>query len=301
MSIEPKISPRSQMWRDPDATDVLRVYAMQVNVSYPKETRPARVLALLEKAYATHGEGIFVFPEYCLVNHYPDWKELVAQAETVPGPSTEGIMEFAKRCNSYVAVGLLEKSDDPERPYNAIAIFGPDGLVGSYHKCHLWRSGAEELIKNNEEFMLYTPGDELGIYEMYGYKVGVMVCADGTFPEVPRALALNGANIILYPNGRNVVGQEAEVACKSNLVPMVVSNLFGDNGFIGGGSSRVIGPWGETLASAVGEGYTPLGVARGEGWGVAELDMKRISKLCERYAERTVRRPEMYGILVDKK
>ena len=72
-----------------------------------------------------------------------------------------------------------------------------------------------------------------------------MVCADRTFPELPRALVLEGADPLLWPNGRAVVGAEAETTAKANLVPIVVSNLLGNNGTNGGGSSRILGPWGD--------------------------------------------------------
>jgi len=273
---------------------------MQANVSDPLEKRIANAIALLKMARREHGRGIYLLPEYFLVDFLPDRAEMVGQAEDVPGPSTDPFMAFAREAGVFVGVGLFHRSADPDRPYNAIALFGPEGFVGCYHKAHLWDSGNLEKNPAKEEFLLFTPGHELGLYEMYGHTVGVMVCADGTFPEFPRELVLNGADLLLWPNGRNVVGAEAETTAKANLAPIVVSNLLGDNGTAGGGSSRVVGPWGEVLASAVGVGYSPHGTARGEGWAAAELDMGYITGLKDRYHERRGRRPELYRTVAEK-
>lgn len=289
-----------QLWRSPGVKDPLTVVAIQATVDYGKRKRMANAIHLLELAHKEHGSAIYVFPEYFLINWYDDRKKMVRQAESVPGPSTEPFMKFARKTGSYVAVGLFEKSDDRERPYNAIAIFGPKGVVGIYHKMHLWRSGSLREDPAREEYRLFTPGNEPGLFEMFGYKVGVLICADGTFPEYPRALALHGADLLLWPNGRHVVGAEAETTAKANLLPIVVSNTLGNNGSPGGGSSRIVGPWGETLASAVGAGYCPHGSARGQGWAAAELDMEYVTSLKKRFCERTGRRPELYKILAEK-
>jgi len=290
-----------QYWRNVDSKDTLTVVAVQISMSFDIKQRVNRALQILQQAHEVHGKGIYLLPEYCLVDRYDDWQKTVDLAEEVPGPSTEPLLRFAESTGSCIAIGMLTVSPDPERPYNSMAILGPDGVIGVYNKTHLWRSGSN-LDRTREEYLMYHQGDVLEPYDMLGYKVGVCICADGTFPESPRTLALKGAELLLYPNGRQLVGAEAEVIAKTNLIPVVVSNPIGENG-LGGfrGSSRVIGPWGEILASAVGEGYSPLQQAVGEGWAAADLDMAKIGTFKDRYSERAIRRPELYGPLTEKK
>jgi len=285
-----------QLWKEPAADNSLTVVAMQINISLKLSERIERALFLLEEAQRIHGPSIFLLPEYCLMDFHEKWQDTVAMADTIPGELTKPFEDFAGRAGSYVVVGMLEKSEDPERPYNAAAVLGPEGAIGSYRKVHLWDSGNEEKKRSSEEFLLFTQGDELPLFEMFGHKVGIMICADGTFPEVPRILALQGAELLLYPNGRGPVGPEAHSMAKSNLLPVVISNPIGRNGEGHGydGSSRIISPWGTTLASAVGQGFSPNGVARGEGWAAAELDMKAIAKYKTRYYERTGYRADLY-------
>ena len=267
----------------------LTVVAFQMSIDSDLSERAVRAIALMENAFTEHGEGIYVLPEYYLAHLFPDPNQTAALAEAAPGPSTEPFLEFAARTGSVVVVGLLEKSHDPERPYNTAAILGPEGVAGCYRKTHLWDLSPEK--EPYRECHLFTPGQQLSPYAIAGWSVGVMICADGVFPETPRTLALKGADLIVYPNSRAHVGCEAEAASRANLIPLVVSNPVGFNGVDQcRGTSRIVGARGELLGSLQGER---------EGWTAAELDLEEITRLKTTRCQRTRRRPELYGVLVE--
>lgn len=284
-----------QMWRCPKADDTLTVAAFQMSMAFEIgiPERIERALAMFRIAQEAVGPGVFVLPEYYLANFHDDPAQTAAQAETVPGPGTEPFLDFAHQSGCTVLVGLLEKSGDPSRPYNTEAILGPDGVVGCYHKAHLWDLGPKHPGKR--ECQLFTPGDELAVYDVAGWKAGTMICADGSFPETARVLAIKGAEVIFYPNCRDAVRWEVETACFANLIPIVVCNPVGKNspGPGGGskGTSRIVGPWGKLLAAV--DEKQPR-----EGWCAAELDRDYIRSLageCERHR----RRPDLYGPLTE--
>ncbi|MCX5658257.1 MAG: carbon-nitrogen hydrolase family protein [Planctomycetota bacterium] len=255
-----------------------------------------RPSAYSKKAAEAEGPGVYVLPEYALTLMPKDAAAIVAQAQPVPGPMTERFSEIAKRRNLWVAAGMLETSATPGKPYNCIALLGPAGQVLRYRKTHLWDNGPASAPWR--ETLLFTPGEELGLFEIEGWKLGVMTCADGYFPEVPRTLALRGAEVILYPNARGAIGPEADAAAVSDIVAVVVSNPIGHggDGQRDGTSRIIIPPWGKTVAVAPG--------AKGEaveGW-IAQVfrHAEMVSWKAEACSIRpALRRPELYGPLVE--
>lgn len=114
---------------------------------------------------------------------YPD------VAGTVPGPDTEFLAELAREKNAYVAAGIYER--DGDAVYNTSVLLDRQGaLVGKYRKVYLPREELEGGI---------TPGDAYPVFETDFGRVGMMICYDVFFPDPARALAAQGADIILMP------------------------------------------------------------------------------------------------------
>jgi len=268
----------------------LTVVTLQMSIDSSLSQRVDRAKSLISKAFNENGKGIYVLPEYYLAHLFPDPKDTVALAEAVPGPSTYPFLEFAASTDSVVIVGLLERSEDHDHPYNTAAILGPEGVIGCYRKTHLWNLGpAKEAYR---ECKLFTSGQELRPYDIAGWKVGVMICGDGAFPETPITLALKGADLIAYPNSRGRVWHEVEAATCASLIPIAVANPVGFNGVDQcRGTSRIVGPRGALLCSVEGEK---------EGWAAARLDLNTITEIKTTGCERRLRRPELYGILVEE-
>jgi len=272
-------------------TDLLTVVTFQPGIDNDLPARSTQAINLLQRAYAENGQGIYVFPEYYLAHLYPDQRRTASLGEPIPGPSTEPFLDFAAKTNTYVIVGLLEQSSDRARPYNTAAVLGPGGVVGRYRKTHLWDLGPEK--QPYRECKLFRPGQELCPFRIFGWSVGVMICADGLFPECPRTLVLKGARLIVYPNSRESVGPEVEAATIANAAPIAVSNPVGFNGVDQcRGTSRIVGPCGEVVARVE---------AGQEGWAAARFDAGRISELQARRCQLRLRRPELYGTLVDQR
>lgn len=113
----------------------------------------------------------------------------VSAAEPVPGPTTSYLGDVAKKHNLYIVAGILEKEGNVV--YNTAVLIDRKGsLAGKYRKVCLPREEIEGGI---------TPGTDFPVFDTDFGRIGIMICWDVTFPEVARALALKGAEIILMP------------------------------------------------------------------------------------------------------
>jgi predicted amidohydrolase len=136
---------------------------------------------------ANRGADLVVLPELLTckgVSH-----DYCSLAEPVPGPTTGFFGELAKEHDTYLVVGLPEKSGDIV--YNTAVLLGSDGsVVGKYRKVTLPQ---EEIARG------ISPGNEYPVFETRFGKVGLMICYDVFYPEVARELAMNGAEVIAVP------------------------------------------------------------------------------------------------------
>ena len=113
----------------------------------------------------------------------------VSASEPVPGPSTEFFGELARKYHMYIVAGILERSG-PDVFNTAVLIDREGRLAGKYHKLCLPREEIEGGI---------TPGDSVPVFDTDFGRIGLMICWDESFPEVARALAMKGADVILMP------------------------------------------------------------------------------------------------------
>jgi predicted amidohydrolase len=110
-------------------------------------------------------------------------------AEPVPGPTTFALGRLAAKYKMHVVVGVFERAGPAI--YNSAVLIGRDGkVIGTYHKTHLPEIEGEWGL---------TPGDTYPVFETDIGVIGMEVCYDNFFPEVARALAVNGAQIIVNP------------------------------------------------------------------------------------------------------
>lgn len=122
-------------------------------------------------------------------------KRFFELAEPVPGPTTEALSKIAREKKIVVVASLFEK--EGPRFFNTACVMDADGrYLGKYRKVHV----PDDLQNHYSERFYFTPGN-LGfpIYDTRYAKIGVQICWDQWFPEGARALALRGAQIILYP------------------------------------------------------------------------------------------------------
>src|SRR5712675_2537740 len=136
-------------------------------------------------------QEIFNTPYFC-PGQDRAWYE---SAESIPGPTTERMAEYAKKYNMVLIVPVYEK-EQAGVLYNTAAVIDADGsYLGKYRKNHIpHTSGFWEKF-------FFKPGN-LGypVFQTKYAKVGVYICYDRHFPDGARCLGLNGAEIVYNPS-----------------------------------------------------------------------------------------------------
>lgn len=189
-------------------------------------------------------------------------------AETIPGRTTEHYGELAAELQIVLVTSLFEKRA-PGLYHNTAVVFDNNGFIaGKYRKMHIPDDPAYY------EKFYFTPGD-LGfkpIQTSVG-KLGVLVCWDQWYPEAARMMALQGAEILIYPTAIGwdssdspeekqrqkdawMMSQRAHAV--ANGLPVVSVNRVGhepdpsghSNGITFWGNSFVAGPQGELLGES---------------------------------------------------
>ena len=120
--------------------------------------------------------------------------DLFDLAEPIPGPSTQFYGELAKQFGVVIVTSLFEKRA-PGLYHNTAVVLEKDGTIaGTYRKMHIPDDPAYY------EKFYFTPGD-LGFHPILTSvgKLGVLVCWDQWYPEAARLMALQGADLLIYP------------------------------------------------------------------------------------------------------
>lgn len=115
-------------------------------------------------------------------------------AEPIPGPSTDYYAQLAKEQGIVLVTSLFERRA-AGLYHNTAVVFDKDGTIaGCYRKMHIPDDPAYY------EKFYFTPGD-LGFHPIDTSvgRLGVLVCWDQWFPEAARLMALQGAQILIYP------------------------------------------------------------------------------------------------------
>lgn len=117
-----------------------------------------------------------------------DKKQMLDLAELVPrGESVLRLQEIAHTHKIMVLAGLFEKDED-DNIYKAYVAVGSDGFVACHRKLH-------PFINPH-----ITPGSDYTLFDLHGWKCGILICYDNNIVENVRATALLGADIIFMPH-----------------------------------------------------------------------------------------------------
>ena len=203
-------------------------------------------------------------PYFCQVENVDNFD----LAEPIPGPSTEFFGELARQHGIVLVISLFERRA-PGLYHNTAVVLEKDGTIaGKYRKMHIPDDPAYY------EKFYFTPGD-MGfrpITTSVG-KLGVQVCWDQWYPEGARLMALQGADLLIYPTaigyessdtpGEQTRQREAWTTVQrghavANGLPVITVNRVGHEADPSGqtkgitfwGSSFIAGPQGELLAQA---------------------------------------------------
>lgn len=126
-------------------------------------------------------------------------------AEPIPGPSTAFFSEIAAANNVVIVTSLFEKRAAGLYHNTSVVIEKDGSIAGKYRKMHIPDDPAYY------EKFYFTPGD-LGftpIQTSLG-KLGILVCWDQWYPEAARLMALNGAELLIYPTAIGYESSDAE-------------------------------------------------------------------------------------------
>lgn len=204
----------------------------------------ARVIQALGQADA----DLIVLPELAFTGYYfQNREETLSLAEQPQSSATvEALINLCRERDFYLVTGFAEKQKD--KCFNSALLLSPGGLVHIYRKLHLF----------NEEKHWFDPGDTpLQVQQVRGSKIGIMICFDWIFPEVTRALAVAGAEIICHPSNLvlNYCQQTMLSRCLENMVFAITANRFGADKRPQGelrftGKSQIVAPKGELIYRA---------------------------------------------------
>ena len=243
-------------------------------------------------------------------------EQIVSMAEDIPrGPGTKRLTEIAGKYKITILAGLIEK--EAARLYNTYICVNPTGLVAKYRKIHPFISP------------YLSPGEKYVIFELFGWKCGILICYDNNVIENVRATVLSGAEIIFAPHvtgctpspmpGRGYVKdqlwQRRQVDPESlrrefdgpkgrqwllrwlparaydNGVYYVFTNPIGYDGeHLKNGNSMIIDPYGEILTEI--RNFD-------DSISVAEITSEKL-KLAGGYRYRNARKPQLYREILGK-
>ena len=170
----------------------LKIASAQVeNRSGDKEYNLSVIDRLSAKA-AAQGAQVIAFHE-CSVTGYTFARKLSKEqmlevAERIPeGPSIQKLIEIARKNQIVILAGLFEK-DEQDQLFKAYVCVDQNGLLAKYRKLH-------PFINPH-----ILPGNEYVVFDLLGWKCGILICYDNNIIENVRATKLLGADVIFMPH-----------------------------------------------------------------------------------------------------
>ena len=255
--------------------DSMRVAVIQHSMTARPERNLDTSQALLREA-AAGGARLALLPELHRSLYFCQQEDPAAfdLAEPVPGPTTEALGALARELSLVIVGSVFEKRTAGIYHNTAVVLDRNGELAGCYRKMHI-----PDDPGFYEKFY-FTPGDARSSGGQSGFstvdtslgRLGVLVCWDQWYPEAARLMALQGAEVLLYPtaigwdprddDGERQRQHEAWETVQrghaiANALPVLAANRTGHEPDPGGGEgiafwgqSFIAGPRGELLARA---------------------------------------------------
>jgi N-carbamoylputrescine amidase len=288
------------------AEGTLRVAVSQFACGWDIEANLATAERLVREAAARGAQlvllqELFATPYFC-IEQDPGYLELAQPADA--SPVVRRFAALAGELGVVLPISFFERAN--QAYFNSIAIADADGRVlGVYRKAHIPDG------PGYQEKFYFSPGDTgFRAWDTRVGRIGVAICWDQWFPECARAMALAGAEVLLYPTA---IGSEPPPAppvdsrrhwqrvqqghAAANLMPLLASNRVGverarqdpDRLHIRFyGSSFIADETGAMLAEAADEGEVVL---------YADLDLAAVRRRRAAWGLFRDRRPELYAPL----
>ncbi|KAF5594942.1 omega-amidase NIT2 [Fusarium pseudocircinatum] len=298
----------------------LKIASVQFeNYSGGKDKNLAIIRRMASDA-ANRGCEVVAFHE-CSVTGYTfasrlSKEELLDLAEEVPaGPSTGSLVETARELDIAILAGLFEKDENGHIYNTYICVDSTRGFVAKFRKLHPFISPH------------LSPGNEYVVFDLLGWKCGILICYDNNVVENVRATALLGAEIIFMPHvtmctpstrpgagfvdpslwtnrhqdptslraefnglkGRQWLMKWLPARAYDNAVYVVFSNPIGmDDDQLKNGCSMILDPFGDILSECS---------LLGEDMAVATCSKDKL-RLAGGFRYRQARRPELYRNII---
>ena len=150
------------------------------------------IIDKLAKQAASEGSKVIAFHE-CYITGYTFARKLSKEqmlnlAEHIPdGPSVQHLRQIARKYDITILAGLFEKDAD-DNLFKAYVCVDKNGLIAKHRKLH-------PFINPN-----LSPGNSYTIFDIHGWKCGILICYDNNVIENVRATVLLGADIIFMPH-----------------------------------------------------------------------------------------------------
>lgn len=272
----------------------MKIAGVQTDVTIGDVERNLEMIVRWIKETRSAGAELTIFPE-CAVTGYcfESLDEARPVSQTIPGPATDRVCAACADLGGYAVFGMLE-ADGP-RMFNAAVLAGAGGVIGSYRKVHLPFLGIDRYTTYGDRPFAVSLAGEL--------RIGMNICYDAAFPEAARAMAIQGADLIVLPTNwppgaQCMAANTINARALENAVYYAAVNRVGrERGFTFIGQSSICDPSGNTLARANETDETVL-YAEVEPAKARRKHIVRVPHKHEidRMADR---RPEMYGILTE--
>lgn len=280
------------------------VAATQMAVTWDREAAIKNAEKLVRQAAAQGAnviliQELFETPYFCQTQ---DFRYLDLATLPEENPAIRHFIPIAKELHVVLPISFFEKHGNTQ--FNSLAMIDADGTVlGIYRKTHI-----PDGLPYAEKFY-FTPGDTgFKVWDTEFGKIGVGICWDQWFLETARAMALLGAEMLLYPTA---IGNEPTLEKDSskhwcnvmrghaaaNMMPVIASNRIGrefpkyepkGEGMTFYGHSFIADQHGELVAQADDKSETVL---------TATFDLDALAKERREWGIFRDRRPEMYQIL----
>lgn len=275
----------------------LTLAVIQCELGDSRERNVERVIGHIREA-AEKGANVILAPEIFEGRYFCSKEDeaFFEWAQTLEDNATlEQLRALAKELGVVLPYSFFEKAGPAY--YNSLAMIDADGAVlGVYRKSHIPDG------PGYEEKFFFRPGDTgFRVWDTKFGKIGVGICWDQWFPECARAMALMGAEALLYPTAigtEPVSGEDTKDPWQrvmighavANSVPVAAANRIGDeDGQVYYGASFIADARGDKLAEL---GFGETGVA------VASFDRKELALRRAAWGFFRDRRPELYDILL---
>ncbi len=289
----------------------ITVSAVQMHCTRDVQENIALAENLVREA-AKNGAQVILLPELFERQYFCQERRYEYYRFAKPTAENDAVRHFSKlagELKAVIPVSFYER--DGNRLFNSAAMIDADGeVLGVYRKTHI-----PDDHYYQEKFY-FTPGDTgFRAWSTKYARIGVGICWDQWFPESARCMALEGAEILLYPTA---IGSEPVLDTDSmphwrramqghaaaNVMPVIAANRFGTENVepcdANGGQKSALTFYGSSFMTDCTGGIIADAGRDGDKVITAEYDLDEIDEMRLSWGLFRDRRPGKYGIITEK-